>query len=164
MMTLPIEDLHRIQNAFKDCYDTLFNNSFQRLKRTISIKLKADRFLDRNSNCDDDACANFDFEPIDLKDVDELSDVFYMSTSSDEDFHKQSDAYFNTKDEENKFAETKLLKQQTRNQSSIFNPVYREKLFKDRRLEMQKTLFSSAQIVENVDKDLSDVDDKENRA
>lgn len=28
IMTLPIEDLQKIQTAFKDCYDNLFNHCF----------------------------------------------------------------------------------------------------------------------------------------
>jgi hypothetical protein len=45
MMTLPIEDLIKIRSGYRDCYNTLFDMSFVRLRRSINVKLKAIKYF-----------------------------------------------------------------------------------------------------------------------
>ena len=55
------------------------------MSRSISIKLKAINFLEKNK----DACSHsFKFDPVDLYDVDELSDVFELSDKDIDDNDK----------------------------------------------------------------------------
>lgn len=78
-MTLPIQDLKKIQMAYRDCYDTLFFSAYKRLKRCISIKLLAIRYFERIKYCT--PCkrsqAFYNFSAINMEDIDEFSEVWY---------------------------------------------------------------------------------------
>ena len=47
LLTLSIQDLDMMKNEFYDAYTVLFQNSFNRLRRTIMIKLKAIKYCDK---------------------------------------------------------------------------------------------------------------------
>lgn len=78
MMTLPIDDLLRIQSAFKDCYDSLFFNAFQRLRRSILLKIKAIKFVQKGDNLCRIAHDSEFFSPVCIDDIDKLSDSFFF--------------------------------------------------------------------------------------
>ena len=89
-MTLSIEDLQKIQSAFRECYQTLFKAGQDRLRRTISIKLKAIQYFQNlKKECDSHGgkqhTHGFEFSPVNLEDVDEYSDEFYLSEDSESD-------------------------------------------------------------------------------
>lgn len=97
--------------------------------------MKAIRFLERNrpGTCESH-WNDYEFDPVDLNDIDEFSDVFYMSTSSEEEDSSSSDNGLKDKkymDQRNPSKEVKRMKK-----PSIFDPVYRAKIFERKREEV----------------------------
>jgi hypothetical protein len=44
LLTLSIDDLHKMQHEFSEPYQDLFENAFVRLQRCLKIKLKAIKY------------------------------------------------------------------------------------------------------------------------
>lgn len=102
LLSLSIQDLNMMKNEFYDAYTELFQNSFNRLRRTIRIKLKAIKYCDKHNIAktktkvitEDVKMASqktvsvrsvtddFVFQPICQEEVDKESSLFYSSKSS----------------------------------------------------------------------------------
>lgn len=50
MLTLSIADLNMMKNEFYEAYGQLFENSYNNLRRTVRIKMKAIRYTNRHLN------------------------------------------------------------------------------------------------------------------
>ena len=86
MMTLPIDDLLKIQTAFKECYDSLFLNAFSRLRKSILLKLEAIKFIEKDDNMCRIAHDPDIFSPVSIDDIDKLPDsIFFDNRDSNFD-------------------------------------------------------------------------------
>lgn len=105
------------------------------------MKLKAIRQLERQAECGGCLEDEDEFDPIDLNDIDEFSDVFYNSTPSES---SEDEIMVNG---ETKFTGAKLQrKSMSTARPSLFNPTLRAKIFAKKRIQMTQNMFKSVQV------------------